>query len=228
MKSAPGPALGGAEAKWDSKENLYSWIRNSPGNDQKGHPRAVELWNQYKLTVMTAFPQFGLTMRLLQFWFTSRGFMTDPILPKKGGLLPGSCRWWQKDNTWFYTGIAVFLALLSYLLSLIIGNLNKLAAAQSGETYQDKSLWEKLTSKSMISFLIFLPPSSWEVIPPLPGRRFGKTTKLFTWSAHQIFTRHSRLGSQQNWLPVLPWWRSQIKTQRNSCSQYLYELSQSH
>jgi mono/diheme cytochrome c family protein len=57
MKSAlTGPALGGSEALWDTKENLYSWIRNSQGMIQAGHPRAVELWNKYKPTVMTAFP----------------------------------------------------------------------------------------------------------------------------------------------------------------------------
>ena len=37
MKSAlTGPALGGVEAKWDSKENLYTWIRNSQALIKKG------------------------------------------------------------------------------------------------------------------------------------------------------------------------------------------------
>ncbi|HRD06223.1 MAG TPA: cytochrome c, partial [Saprospiraceae bacterium] len=156
MKSAlTGPALGGAEAKWDSKENLYSWIRNSQAMIKKGHPRAVELWNQYKPTVMTAFPNLT-DDEIASILVYIQGVYDGSYPPKKGGPVAqevvGDDK---KDNTWFYTGIAVFLALLSYLLSLIIGNLNKLAAAQSGETYQDKSLWEKLTSKSMISFLIF-------------------------------------------------------------------------
>lgn len=39
MKSAlTGPALGGVEAKWDSKENLYAWIRNSQAMIKKGTP----------------------------------------------------------------------------------------------------------------------------------------------------------------------------------------------
>ena len=96
---------------------------------------------------MTAFPNLT-DDEIASILVYIRGFMTDPILPKGGPVAQEVVGDDKKDNTWFYTGIAVFLALLSYLLSLIIGNLNKLAAAQSGETYQDKSLWEKLTSKA--------------------------------------------------------------------------------
>ncbi|MEZ5050277.1 MAG: cytochrome c [Saprospiraceae bacterium] len=57
MKSAAtGPALAGAQERWADDEALYNWIRNSQGMIASGHPRAVELWNQYKPTVMTAFP----------------------------------------------------------------------------------------------------------------------------------------------------------------------------
>ena len=60
MKSAStGPALGGAEAIWldeFSPEDLYSWIRNSQAMIAAGHPRAVQLWEQYKPTIMTPMP----------------------------------------------------------------------------------------------------------------------------------------------------------------------------
>ena len=37
-----GPALGGAEERWADypREDLYSWVRNSAGMIQAGHPRA--------------------------------------------------------------------------------------------------------------------------------------------------------------------------------------------
>ncbi|MDP4710067.1 MAG: cytochrome c class I, partial [Saprospiraceae bacterium] len=44
MKSnLTGPALGGVEGRWADypKEDLYSWIRNSQGMINAGHPRAV-------------------------------------------------------------------------------------------------------------------------------------------------------------------------------------------
>ncbi|MBK8700892.1 MAG: c-type cytochrome [Saprospiraceae bacterium] len=156
MKTAlTGPALGGVESRWDSKENLYAWIRNSQAMIKKGHPRSVELWNQYKPTVMTAFP--NLTDDEIASMLVYIQGVTDGTYPPKTGSPVGTAATPEvkKDNTWFYAGIAIFLALLSYMLSLIIGNLNKLAAAQVGQVYHEKTLWEKLTSKGMVSFLIF-------------------------------------------------------------------------
>ena len=54
--AATGPALGGAQERWGDDVALYSWIRNSQAMIASGHPRAVEMWNQYKPTVMTDFP----------------------------------------------------------------------------------------------------------------------------------------------------------------------------
>src|SRR5690606_41109836 len=57
MKSKlTGPPLGGSEERWGNQEDLYSWIRNSQAMIASGHPRANELWNEWKPTVMTPFP----------------------------------------------------------------------------------------------------------------------------------------------------------------------------
>ena len=59
MKTAgTGPALGGTEDRWSDypREDLYGWIRNSQAMIQAGHPRAVELWEAWKPTVMTPWP----------------------------------------------------------------------------------------------------------------------------------------------------------------------------
>jgi mono/diheme cytochrome c family protein len=55
-KAATGPALAGVEERWAAypREDLYAWIRNSQKLIKSGHPRAVELWNEYKPTVMNA------------------------------------------------------------------------------------------------------------------------------------------------------------------------------
>ena len=62
MKSKlTGPALAGMEERWADypREDLYAWIRNSQALIATGHPRATELWNEWKLTLMNNFP--GLT-----------------------------------------------------------------------------------------------------------------------------------------------------------------------
>jgi cytochrome c551/c552 len=55
-----GPALGGTEERWINypQEDLYRWIRNSELMIEEGHPRALELWDTWKPTVMPAFSQF--------------------------------------------------------------------------------------------------------------------------------------------------------------------------
>ena len=52
-----GPALGQYKESWADypEEDLYNWIRNSQAMISEGHPKAVELWEQYKPVIMTSF-----------------------------------------------------------------------------------------------------------------------------------------------------------------------------
>lgn len=154
MKSAlTGPPLGGVEAKWDSKENLYAWIRNSQAMIKQGHPRALEVWNQYKPTVMTAFPALTddeIASILVYIDCTHSGTCGGAAVTTSTTVVAE-----DETNKWFYPGIILFLGFLAYLLSVVIDNLNKLSAAKEGRPYKSKTLFQQLTSKGMISFLIF-------------------------------------------------------------------------
>jgi len=58
MKSnMTGPALRGVRERWSDYPitDLYSWIRNSAGLIEKGHPKAIEVFNEYKKVPMTSF-----------------------------------------------------------------------------------------------------------------------------------------------------------------------------
>lgn len=60
MKSdMTGPALGGVSKRWAAypKEDLHKWIRSSQQMIAEGHPKAVEMWNEWKPTVMNDFPR---------------------------------------------------------------------------------------------------------------------------------------------------------------------------
>lgn len=52
-----GPALAGVEERWNDypKEDLYEWIRNSQRLVQEGHPKAVQLYNEWNKTIMSPF-----------------------------------------------------------------------------------------------------------------------------------------------------------------------------
>lgn len=154
--AATGPALGGSQAKWGDDVALYAWIRNSQAMIQKGHPRAVELWNQYKPTVMTAFPnltddEIGSILAYVN------GVYDGTYGPKKdtAAATATATKVEEKSQLPMYLVIAAVLALLSLLLAKIISNLNVIASAKEGIAAEPKTIAQILTSKGVVTFLIF-------------------------------------------------------------------------
>ena len=157
MKSnLTGPALGGVRERWESQEDLYSWIRNSQAMIQAGHPRAVELWNQWKPTQMTAFPD--LTDDEIESMLVYIDGVYDGTYGAvaAAGQAAGPVQGVKKSTPkWVYFGLAGLLGLLALLLSRIVSNLDRLAAAKEGRVYESKSLVHTLTSKGVILFALF-------------------------------------------------------------------------
>lgn len=163
MKSKlTGPALGGTQERWANypKEDLYSWIRNSQALIASGHPRATELWNEWKPTVMNSFPTLSdgdidNILAYIQCTYEGNcpgqevavGPVVDPCAvpaeEEKGGKL-------------VYVFLLGILVLLAVILARIITNLNYMAEMrEKGEAAPRKTLVEILTSKGVISFAIF-------------------------------------------------------------------------
>ena len=157
MKSnLTGPALGGVRERWESQEDLYAWIRNSQAMIQAGHPRAVELWNQWKPTQMTAFPD--LTDDEIESMLVYIDGVYDGTYGAvaAAGQAIGQVQGVKKSTSkWVYFGLAGLLGLLALLLSRIVSNLDRLAAAKEGRVYEGKSLIQTLTSKGVILFALF-------------------------------------------------------------------------
>ena len=158
MKSVlTGPALSGTEANWADypREDLYGWIRNSQKLIAEGHPRATELWNQYKPTVMTAFEQLTddeIESVLLYINGVSDGTYGAPAQTTADSetiVEP------KKVPSYLYWVLLLVLGVISLTLARIIGNLDRLNKAKEGELVKKKSLVEHLTSKGVIGFLIF-------------------------------------------------------------------------
>ena len=156
MKSnLTGPALGGVEERWADypREDLYRWIRNSQALIKEGHPKAVELWGTWKPTVMQAFPNItdeDVESILL--------YVNAQLAPKAAvtGVGPGSPEVTKATTpSWWYYALFAFLGFLALVLARIISNLNVLAAAKDGTTIAQRTLWQTLTSKAVISFALF-------------------------------------------------------------------------
>jgi mono/diheme cytochrome c family protein len=157
--AATGPALGGAQARWGDDVALYAWIRNSQAMIKSGHPRAVELWNQYKPTVMTAFPaltddEIGSMLAYINGVYDG----TYGGAPKAGPAEASgdvAVEKENKSNLGLYAVIAAILGLLALILLKIINNLNHIASAKEGDLQPRKTMAQILTSKGVMSFLIF-------------------------------------------------------------------------
>ncbi|MBK9728381.1 MAG: c-type cytochrome [Saprospiraceae bacterium] len=160
MKDAlTGPALGGTEERWAAfpKEDLYAWIRNSQASIKAGHPRATELWNQFKPTVMTAFPNLS-DDEIASILLYIDGVYKGTYGPKTAGtaVIGGSeAKQESGFSFWMYL-IFILLICLAVFLWTLMSDLAYNVKVKSGDNLAvRKTVWQLLTSKSVISFLIF-------------------------------------------------------------------------
>ncbi len=159
MKSKmTGPALGGFQDRWADfpKEDLYSWVRNSQAMISAGHPRATELWNEWKPTVMNNFPNLTDADIDNVLAYIDAVYTGKEGGPAQAGGPVAQVAAEKPDNTMLYLAIFFVLALLALVLARIVANLDYLSKAQSGaEPPARKTMAEILTSKGVIGFAIF-------------------------------------------------------------------------
>ena len=179
-----GPALGGAQERWGDDEALYAWIRNSAALVAAGHPRAVEIYNEWNKSPMTKFTK--LTDDEIGSIIAYINCMYDGSCVPQGAVTASTGENAGKKSTpkylyWLLLGV---LGILALILSRIIGNLNRLAAAKEGDTtYESKSLMQTLTSKSLIGFAIF---------------------GLVIFAGYKTVNNATNLGRQQTYAPDQP------------------------
>lgn len=152
-----GPALGGVEERWAAYpiEDLYAWIRNSPALIASGHPRAVEVFNQWNKVQMQAFPNLTdqeIANILAYVNAVVAGTIDGPPPPPPGQTTTTT----QKpNNVPLYIALALILGILAVVLARILANLNYIIQAGEGEAPRRRTLVETLTSKGVVGFVIF-------------------------------------------------------------------------
>ncbi len=154
-----GPALGGVEERWEGREEvLYNWIRNSGQVIASGDAYAVKLFNDWNKSVMQGFP--NLTNENI-----------DDILLYVNNVYTVGCAEAPCDtgtgdvavngtgggssNKWIYAVLFGILALLALVLTRITSNLNHLADVKAGTAAPRRTLTDVLTSKKIVTFVIF-------------------------------------------------------------------------
>ncbi len=155
-----GPALGGTEERWADypREELYAWIRNSQKMINEGHPRAVELWDEWKPTVMTNFTQLTdqqIEDILAYIKGKYEGTFGAPAVAEVAAATDDGAGD-ESDNTLMFASLAIILVVLALILMRIVGVLNSIAAAkESGEQVDQPTIWDLLSSKTVVSLVLF-------------------------------------------------------------------------
>jgi cytochrome c2 len=150
-----GPALGGVEERWADypREDLYAWIRNSQAQINEGHPRAVELWEEWKPNLMN---NFNLSDQEIENILAYIDDVVNAVPDVVASDQVGTEAVEKEDNTAMFIVLAVILGILSIVLARILSNLNFLIQSREGDgPARRKTLVEILTSKGVIAFVIF-------------------------------------------------------------------------
>jgi len=150
-----GPALGDVQNRWESESDLYAWIRNSTALAATGNARAVDMIN-WAPSAMNAFPQLtddeiANTLAYIQ------GVYEGSYVPAGATPVAAGPVVKEKTSNWVYAGIVGLLAIIGMILARVANNYNRLLEYKdTGILTEQPTIWERLTKKSVTSFLIFL------------------------------------------------------------------------
>jgi mono/diheme cytochrome c family protein len=152
-----GPALGGTEERWSEfpREDLYEWIRNSQASIASGQPRAVELWEEWKPTVMTAWPNLTdedieSILLYVNDVYTGAGDAAASAATTTAAQTDEA-----EDFNWLYFILFGLLGVLAIILARIITSLNTIIDSHEGRPVVQQSVIQQIFTKRVITFLIF-------------------------------------------------------------------------
>lgn len=151
-----GPALGGVEARWSEfdRSDLYSWIRGSQAMIAAGHPRAKELWAEWKPNVMTNYPQLtDVEIESMLLYINNVYTGADKVGGAEGAVAETTAEE-VGTNNWLYAGLLAILVLLSFVLARVISNLKHMQDVAAGKDVRRKTLVETLTSPGFIAAVV--------------------------------------------------------------------------
>lgn len=179
-----GPPINTGLANWSAypKADLYNWIRNSQAMVAQGHPQAVKAWNEYKPTVMTAFPTLT-DENIDDILAYAEGVIAGTYPPKGANDVAGNVVVEKADNTWVYLTIFGLLAVLAIVLGGISRSLNRIEKESEGEVVEKKNVIQLMTSKSVIGVVVFA---------------------LIVLGGYTTVNNAINLGRQQNYAPEQP------------------------
>ena len=153
-KKLAGPALAGVESRWSSKENLYSWIRNSAAFLKTGDAYANNLYNEYNKIAMNAFPT--LKDAEIDAILTYINSVPDPSKAPVAGEGAGAAANVEADNSLLFGILTLILAVVALIMLQVNSNLKKLADDKTGQpALEPIPFWRNKAYIAMVTVVLF-------------------------------------------------------------------------
>ncbi|MBU3677875.1 MAG: c-type cytochrome, partial [Chitinophagaceae bacterium] len=176
IKDATGPALKGVSARVPSKDWLYKWIKNSAAVIGSGDPYAVELYNKWNKTAMTAFPALSNEEIDAIVKYVEDYAPPAAAAPAGGAAAPKEAG----DNTLLYVILTLVLLVAVFILSQVNKVLSRSANLKDGlPSPKDVPWYRNKVIIAVIAAMVIIGIGVW-------------------------LTNGSELGRQKNYMPKQP------------------------
>lgn len=153
-----GPALAGVEDRWESQENLYSWIKNSQDYLKKnsGDSYASDLFAEYK-TVMTAMPLSDLEIASVLEYVKNPPVKEGEVAEVIAAPAQGN------DYTVYWLiGLLVIVIIIIKVLLDVKSSLRQVKGGVTGEVVKEVGVLSQLTTwlgshkRTTVGIILFL------------------------------------------------------------------------
>lgn len=178
-KVLTGPALRGVEDRWPSKADLYNWVRNSAALVKAGHPRAVEVYNQFNKIQMTAFPELKDADIDAILAYVNKP--KEASAPVPGAGTPASDKAAESDSSLIFGILTIILAVIALILLQVNSNLKRLSDDADGVSSPEPVPFYRNKAYIALGAIV-----------------------LFLVGGYFIFQGAKNLGRNQNYQPVQP------------------------